>query len=656
MDKEQEQSYLSSLLTKLYDNTAAMSGFNFTPDMSDLLIKKEVESDEDDGTSRPESKKRKVSEEEEEFFKNSSASIISESTEKTLKQMNIDPNSKEGKIQRRKIRNRMSAQIHRERKRAYIDYLEDKVRKRDEVISLLQTMLKKSNSENERLQSDIEQLRSRLALSASGDSKPVPIMSPADSSTSNEESSQCHQTDGSQGTLSPDIEQDYFSDFEVDGDDDFDPLIFRNDSSSWIPEQYQDFGIDLDLDNSLSVDDILKQQAPSSGGGRSTVSLFSIVLLMGFSFFGGFLSMGSMSGMNISTGSILQPWSIHPSSIAVSKNFDVSYPLLSEPILSGDVIEESRKVSQDLPVSAGGRVLLSLSSVSEHDTEEEPSQVGQYFSSHSPQQLSSPDRVSSTSDKNYVINRRNASFSSSYGSSRGNLAVLWRQQNYHSIGTFFPREMISDKESNRSSAMMKNKKYLRFRNKNAIGDMPNEDDAIDKSLTLYYESSSDSDNGGDPSRRNSPPPATSNSKILLSEGRVLLSPLLANLHTAGAESGHSENRVADYETDRAIIPSVPGDARQPSFRHGTSKHSSNDTNNLLTMLIPASSIQWGFEWADDTSPDNSDTVMRHLLENFNISSSDAYNTDSDSKGLDMSKLWLEIGCNVLQAKIVQSIL
>lgn len=65
------------------------------------------------------------------------ARIIAAETEIHLKKMNLDPESKEGKIEKRKIQNRMSAQLHRERKRAYIETLEEEVRVRDALITKL---------------------------------------------------------------------------------------------------------------------------------------------------------------------------------------------------------------------------------------------------------------------------------------------------------------------------------------------------------------------------------------------------------------------------------------------------------------------------------------------------------------------------------------
>ena len=59
-------------------------------------------------------KKRKIS------SNNANALLIAEATAETLESLNIDPESKEGKKTKRRIRNRMSAQHHRDRKNQYI--------------------------------------------------------------------------------------------------------------------------------------------------------------------------------------------------------------------------------------------------------------------------------------------------------------------------------------------------------------------------------------------------------------------------------------------------------------------------------------------------------------------------------------------------------
>jgi hypothetical protein len=63
------------------------------------------------------------------------ARLIALETELHLKKLNISPDSREGKVERRKVQNRMSAQMHRERKRAYIETLEDEIAGRDATIA-----------------------------------------------------------------------------------------------------------------------------------------------------------------------------------------------------------------------------------------------------------------------------------------------------------------------------------------------------------------------------------------------------------------------------------------------------------------------------------------------------------------------------------------
>merc|ERR1711988_1980839 len=84
------------------------------------------------------------------------AELIAKTTERNLIALGIDPDSKEGKKQRRKIRNRMSAQLHRERKKEYIDTLEAKVKDRDAIINQLQLKIKLLVNENEKLKKQMD--------------------------------------------------------------------------------------------------------------------------------------------------------------------------------------------------------------------------------------------------------------------------------------------------------------------------------------------------------------------------------------------------------------------------------------------------------------------------------------------------------------------
>lgn len=67
--------------------------------------------DDDDDSEQGKNKKRRR----QPAKANPDAELIAAATEENLRLLNLDPNSKEGKKQRRRIRNRMSAQLHRER-------------------------------------------------------------------------------------------------------------------------------------------------------------------------------------------------------------------------------------------------------------------------------------------------------------------------------------------------------------------------------------------------------------------------------------------------------------------------------------------------------------------------------------------------------------
>lgn len=87
--------------------------------------------------------------------------IFDEKTEERLREMeaqmnDFDTESKEAKKKRRLIRNRMSAQLHRERKKAYVGHLEQELQAKDEKLQNLQQQLAKMAKEHHELQQRIK--------------------------------------------------------------------------------------------------------------------------------------------------------------------------------------------------------------------------------------------------------------------------------------------------------------------------------------------------------------------------------------------------------------------------------------------------------------------------------------------------------------------
>mmetsp|Transcript_20573 Transcript_20573/g.28352 ORF Transcript_20573/g.28352 Transcript_20573/m.28352 type:complete len:692 (+) Transcript_20573:53-2128(+) len=77
--------------------------------------------------------------------------LIAAATEDTLKSLKLDPNSKEGKKKKRQIRNRMSAQFHRDRKNEYIKKLENIISEKTVEISKCYEIIKSLREENSSL-------------------------------------------------------------------------------------------------------------------------------------------------------------------------------------------------------------------------------------------------------------------------------------------------------------------------------------------------------------------------------------------------------------------------------------------------------------------------------------------------------------------------
>lgn len=88
------------------------------------------------------SKKRKA---------NPDADDIAKATEEALMQLGLDPNSEEFKLKKRQIRNRISAQSHRDRKNSHISVLENEISSKNQRITELELEVQTLKQENERL-------------------------------------------------------------------------------------------------------------------------------------------------------------------------------------------------------------------------------------------------------------------------------------------------------------------------------------------------------------------------------------------------------------------------------------------------------------------------------------------------------------------------
>lgn len=102
--------------------------------------------------------------------------------EERLRQMelqleSLDPDSKEAKKKRRLIRNRMSAQLHRERKKAYVGQLEDQLMEKEHELKALQEKLDAFAKEQQLLQQKLQSQTQPAAVAATV--APITVAAPA---------------------------------------------------------------------------------------------------------------------------------------------------------------------------------------------------------------------------------------------------------------------------------------------------------------------------------------------------------------------------------------------------------------------------------------------------------------------------------------------
>ena len=126
------------------------SGQTFVPNHVDF---DDMSLDSDDSHSNNQNQKQGKKQKKRKL--NPDAVLIAQATECTLKSLNLDPNSSEGKKKKRQIRNRMSAQFHRDRKNQYIRKLEEEIARKSEEIAKYKEKVTSLISENSILKSKL---------------------------------------------------------------------------------------------------------------------------------------------------------------------------------------------------------------------------------------------------------------------------------------------------------------------------------------------------------------------------------------------------------------------------------------------------------------------------------------------------------------------
>jgi hypothetical protein len=81
----------------------------------------------------------------------------------------------------------------------------------------------------------------------------------------------------------------------------------------------------------------------------------------------------------------------------------------------------------------------------------------------------------------------------------------------------------------------------------------------------------------------------------------------------------------------------------------------DDDDQVLVMLVPASSVRWGKSWADSSA-----NTMDWMLKNYHSNqNTPGYLDNSDDAqhhhGNSSDAMWLEIGCSIFRAQLVKNV-
>lgn len=139
------------------------------------------------------------------------------------------------------------------------------------------------------------------------------------------------------------------------------------------------------------------------------------------------------------------------------------------------------------------------------------------------------------------------------------------------------------------------------------------------------------------------------SRILVSNGKALLHPSLMNSHWADASRSGKDGSL----DDTAVVAAHA----QPQ---------------LLSLLVPASTIRWGNVWSPSSSypsmPADSDSTRSNAMwtkHNSSSSSNSSFSEEHSSEPMEMgdgdfdsselSNVWVEINCNILNTQLMRDV-
>jgi hypothetical protein len=558
---------------------------------------------------------------------------IAIATMENLKSMNIDPNSKEGIKIKRRIRNRMSAQLHRERKKAYIGYLEGLVRDNEKNVSSLSKNLEKIYNDYTAMRTSLMEITEHTGAV---DPRAVQLLSKFPAYVA----------------IRPSVRT--YSEADYTSVSNSTPSHTPSDSEHSYDAREAGRTASFELDpfnNDLYDDDWGNSNAKKlKGSFGQSVSMFSIAFLLAFSIFGGQNSLSSTLFPSFKHDVVPAPV------VSFLESPESTWPVVSSnvPTLSNRLVvvtdnddnESIARVIVDRRTQDDGYVA----------TEKYPVVPTSSMSAIASRSASTTEEATIKSElpkTRYMLTADHA---------------LWK---YQDAGlSLFPLNKYSTLATpSVNKSVLGKRRYLRSNKSHGTDNSTAENVYRTDPRTYTYDLPRLPMNDGSKS-----PAAVSH--VLVTQGRALLDVNLASGLLAARASQQSARSVpVNEETASKAVAAWVSSKPAPPIMSTRSQVTSGAVvpvavtmptvsapdaeSNVLMMLMPASAVRWGKSWGDSASMASLFSTLSTEDGQFKTEniSQDAF--ANNFEGVDGasgdSNMWIEIGCQVFRAQLVKNV-
>ena len=562
---------------------------------------------------------------------NPDAELIISATDEQMRLLGLDPTSREGKQQRRRIRNRMSAQLHRERKAMYIDALEAFVRLKEGRINELENKVRQLSQQNQ-----LHNITSSASSSAVSGFSSVSGGSSGGSTTaeSDTESLSSASCPNSPLTELVSMEANY-DELETHTMNRDQPPYKRERTAATVPVIQGNNGTGVNGGTGIR----------GQGGLLHLLPLLSVICMIALCFSGtqtgnisSFSNFGSSDGNYISSISDSNSFARRElTAVDSNSNSNVGLQLFTRRLTT---VSDITALNLELGL----------------DRDQQPHDSPTTDTGTTTAMI--PMDMWHSSDNS---GREKADLSSS--SDIDNSMALWKYTREDLIANLYPKTTyihsgLSSESSSDRNGVPRKPRYLRSRDSHSSTATPrttpvvrpmtssdsantysNHDQSNSNALTLTAVHSTTTTSTHGSQHPNAVPVMQMQSRILMESGKALLDPSMTMTRARSlARSGSP-----------GALPTIGAPSSSSSSSDSSTDAIGTDINHLV-MLVPTSSVRWGKVWGDSESGTTESLMASMKLDD------ELYGQTSDHSDTvpDKEEMYVEIVCSIYSAQLVRN--